>query len=187
MTAQCRVLVEGYAHDRVAGTVSLILDEEAVIVVDPGMVADRSVILDALRGAGYSSDQVTDVVFSHHHPDHTLHAALFEHARFHDFQAIYRNDVWEDRQAEGFHLAADTWLLETPGHTPQDISTLVRTDQGLMVLTHLWWSAEGPADDPFAPDAAVLSASRQRILELSPALVIPGHGPAFVPDETTPR
>ncbi|MEH0631010.1 hypothetical protein [Streptomyces stelliscabiei] len=24
--------------------------------------------------------------------------------------------------------------------------------EGLVVLTHLWWTAEGPADDPFAPD-----------------------------------
>jgi len=186
MTAQCRVLVEGYAHDRVAGTVSLIVDGTAVIVVDPGMVTDRSVIRDALRAAGYSPDQVTDIVFSHHHPDHTLNAALFEQARFHDFQAIYRNDVWEDRPAEGFHLGPDTWLLETPGHSPQDISTLANTDDGLVVMTHLWWTADGPADDPFAPDTEVLAQSRRRILDLHPALVVPGHGPAFVPGETTP-
>ncbi len=186
MTAQVDVLVEGYAAERVAGTVTLIRDGDALIVVDPGMVADRSLILDPLTALGVHADAVTDVVFSHHHLDHTLHAALFPDARFHDFQAIYRGDVWEDREAEGFAVGPNTTLLQTRGHTDQDISTVVQTDAGVVVLTHLWWSAEGPLEDPFAPDADVLRASRQRILALSPAQIIPGHGPAFVPGDTTP-
>ena len=186
MTAEVDVLVEGYADDRVAGTVTLIRDGAAVIVVDPGMVADRSLILDPLTALGVNADAVTDVVFSHHHLDHTLHAALFPHARFHDFQAIYQGDVWEDREAEGFAVGPNTTLLETRGHTDQDISTVVQTAAGVVVLTHLWWSAEGPLEDPFAPDAEVLRVSRERILALSPAQIIPGHGPAFVPGDTTP-
>jgi glyoxylase-like metal-dependent hydrolase (beta-lactamase superfamily II) len=187
MTAQVTVLVEGYADDRVAGTVTLVEDGDAVIVVDPGMVVHRSAILDPLARAGYQSGAVTDVVFSHHHPDHTLHAALFEQARFHDFQAIYRGDVWDDRDAEGFALGGSTWLILTPGHTPQDVSTVARTQGGLVVMTHLWWTAEGPAEDPFAPDADVLASSRRRVLELDPALIVPGHGPAFAPSTDTPH
>lgn len=186
MTADLTVLVTGYADDRVAGTVCLVRDGDAVVVVDPGMVSHRSAILDPLAEAGVGVEDVTDVVFSHHHPDHTLHAALFPLARFHDHQAIYHGDVWEDRPAEGFRLATATWLLETPGHTPQDISTAVRTAEGLVVLTHLWWSAEGPADDPFAPDRELLAASRRRVLDLGPVLVVPGHGAPFVPGESTP-
>jgi glyoxylase-like metal-dependent hydrolase (beta-lactamase superfamily II) len=126
------------------------------------------------------------VVFSHDHPDHTLHAALFPNARFHDYQAIYQGDVWDDRAAEGFDVGPNTSLMETPGHTDQDISTVVHTDEGVVVLTHLWWTAEGPLDDPYAPDAAVLRASRERVLALQPARIVPGHGPAFVPGPTTP-
>ncbi len=187
MTALVDVLVEGYADDRVAGTVTLIRDGEAVIVVDPGMVADRSRILDPLTALEVSVGDVTDVVFSHHHPDHTLHAALFPDARFHDHQAIYRGDVWDDRAAEGYAVGPSTTLLETPGHTPQDISTAVETAEGRVVLTHLWWSADGPLDDPYAPDPDVLRASRLRVLALEPVLIIPGHGPAFVPSDSTPR
>lgn len=186
MTARLDVIVEGYADERVAGTVTVIRDGNAVIVVDPGMVADRSRILDPLTALGIGVDDVTDVVFSHHHPDHTLHAALFPRARFHDFQAIYHGDVWEDRTAEGCAVGPNTTLLETRGHTDQDISTVVQTDAGTVVLTHLWWSAEGPMEDPFATDADVLRRSRQRILALTPVQIIPGHGPAFVPNETTP-
>ncbi|HUV49297.1 MAG TPA: MBL fold metallo-hydrolase [Actinomycetes bacterium] len=186
MNARVDVLVEGYADERVAGTVTLIRDGEAVIVVDPGMVADRQLILDPLAALGVLPEAVTDVVFSHHHLDHTLHAALFPSARFHDFQAIYQGDVWQDRAAEGFAVGPHTRLLETRGHTNEDISTVVETQGGVVVLTHLWWMAEGPLEDPFAPDAGVLRASRQRILALKPAQIIPGHGPAFVPDDSTP-
>ncbi|MEZ5114787.1 MAG: MBL fold metallo-hydrolase [Candidatus Nanopelagicales bacterium] len=186
MSAELTVLTTGYVGDRVASTVVLVRDGDAVVVVDPGMVADRRMILDPLRENGLRPEDVTDVVFSHHHPDHTLNAALFPDARFHDVMAIYRDDVWEDAEAEGRTLGPHVRLAATPGHTPQDVSTLVETDTGLVVCTHLWWTADGPADDPFADDRDLLAASRRRVLDLDPAWVVPGHGPAFRPGPATP-
>jgi glyoxylase-like metal-dependent hydrolase (beta-lactamase superfamily II) len=90
MTAELAVLSAGYADERVASTVVLIRDEGHAIVVDPGMVSDRRKILDPLTELGVDPTGVGDVVFSHHHPDHTLNAALFERARFHDFWASSR-------------------------------------------------------------------------------------------------
>jgi hypothetical protein len=55
-----------------------------------------------------------------------------------------------------------------------------------VVFTHAWWTAEAPDEDPYAPDPAILHRSRSRILELEPVLVVPGHGPAFVPGASTP-
>jgi glyoxylase-like metal-dependent hydrolase (beta-lactamase superfamily II) len=183
MTAELNVLCAGYAHDRVASTVVLIQDEGRAIVVDPGMVADRSRILDPLSGLGVDPADVGDVVFSHHHPDHTLNAALFGSARFHDFWAIYEADTWTDRDADGFSLSASVRLMATPGHTAQDISTLVETADGLVACTHLWWSEQGPEEDPLAEDQAALERSRARLLELRPALIVPGHGAPFRPPE----
>ena len=187
MTATVHVLTAGYVGDNVASTVTLIRDGAAEIVVDPGMVADRELILGPLRAAGLNAEAVTDVVFSHHHPDHTLNAALFPNASFHDHWAIYKDDVWNDRDADGFQLSEHVRLMRTPGHTAEDISTLVTTDEGLVVLTHLWWSAEGPADDPLATDTAKLHQYRNTVLELAPARIIPGHGEPFVPLANTPR
>lgn len=48
---------------------------------------------------------MTDVVFSHHHPDHTVNAALFPSARIHDHWAIYQGDLWISREAEGAVLS----------------------------------------------------------------------------------
>jgi glyoxylase-like metal-dependent hydrolase (beta-lactamase superfamily II) len=55
MTARLDVLCAGYAAERVASTVVLIRDEGTVIIVDPGMVADRSRILGPL--ARFGEDQ----------------------------------------------------------------------------------------------------------------------------------
>ncbi|MBO0824993.1 MAG: MBL fold metallo-hydrolase [Actinobacteria bacterium] len=187
MPARLNVLCTGYAGERVASTVVLIRDGDAVIVVDPGMVASRAQILGPLEELGFSADKVTDVVFSHHHPDHTLNAALFTHARFHDFWAIYSGDLWTARPADGFELSPSVRLLTTPGHTAQDITTLVTTGHGLAACTHLWWSREGPAIDPLAEDPEQLKHSRKRLLALEPAVIMPGHGAPFPPSELAPE
>ncbi len=187
MTAQLDVLAIGYAGDRVAGTVSLVREGDVVAIVDPGMVASRSVILDPLAKLGIHPDDVTDVIFSHHHPDHTVNAALFLNARVHDFMATYEADLWTDREPEAPPLSPSIRLLSTPGHTDEDLSTVVETDEGLAVLTHLWWSVDGPADDPFARDREVLSASREAVLALQPALIVPGHGAPFEPGPNLAR
>lgn len=181
------MLTRGYVDDRVASTITAILDDDQVIVVDPGMVADRQrMILEPLGSLGIAPSDVSDVVFSHHHPDHTLNAALFANARFHDFWAIYQGDLWVSRSAEGYAISNSVHLMAAPGHTLQDIATVAETARGRVVLTHAWWNAQGPSDDPLAEDSEQLKASRRRILELSPILIIPGHGDGFVPDAATP-
>lgn len=187
MTADLDVLTAGYADERVASTVTLIRDAGRTIVVDPGMVSDRCKILDPLTDLGVEPTDVGDVVFSHHHPDHTLNAALFGRARFHDFWAIYEDDSWTDRPADGFELSPSVRLMATPGHSAQDITTLVETAQGLVACTHLWWTGDGPAIDPRAEDQAVLDRSRAALLELRPVLIVPGHGEPFSPEALDPR
>jgi glyoxylase-like metal-dependent hydrolase (beta-lactamase superfamily II) len=189
--AEVHILGEGYISeedDHVRSTVSFVRDAATLIVIDPGMVASPSDILDPLKELGVQPADVTDVVLSHHHPDHTLKAALFLNARVHDHWAWYRDDLWVDRPAEGFHVSPGVTLLETPGHTPQDVSTLVETDDGLVVFTHLWWMASGPQEDPYATDPDTLHRNRERILTLPElARIVPGHGSAFVPGGATPR
>jgi len=181
VTAIVNVLTTGYAGEKVAGTVTLIRDGDLIAVVDPGMVAHRGLILDPLAELGIAPEAVTDVVFSHHHPDHTLNAALFTEARFHDHWAVYRDDEWTDRDADGFELSPSVRLMRTPGHTAEDITTLADTDDGLVAATHLWWTAEGPEEDPLAADLSALRTSRESLLALGPTLIIPGHGGPFRP------
>ncbi|MGH9246948.1 MAG: MBL fold metallo-hydrolase [Acidimicrobiales bacterium] len=189
--AELHVLCAGYLgrpDNRVGATVTFIRDGDILVVHDPGLVATPGTILDPLADLGVAPGDVTDVVFSHHHPDHTLNAALFPDARFHDHWAIYEHDLWTSRVAEGFVVSPSIRLIEAPGHTPQDITMLVGTPDGLVALTHLWWTATSPEEDPYATDPDALHANRRRVLALDGLTqVIPGHGEPFVPSAETPR
>ena len=190
-SASVHVLHEGYvrddpAGDRVGSTVTLILDGDRVIMVDPGMVADRDALIAALTAHGPAPGDVTDIVFSHHHPDHTVNAALFPGARIHDHWASYSGDLWIAREPGEFALTPSVRLVPAPGHTPEDIATLAATQEGICACTHAWWGPDGPAEDPLATAGAALRASRERILATA-SVIIPGHGPAFRPGPGTPR
>jgi glyoxylase-like metal-dependent hydrolase (beta-lactamase superfamily II) len=186
-SATFTVLSAGYVGPHTASTVGYVADGELQLVIDPGMVADRhTAILAPLARAGASAGQITDVVFSHHHPDHTINAALFPGARYHDHWAVYFNDVWTDRDAEGFELSESVRLIRTPGHTREDITTLVGTADGVVAFTHVWWNAAGPPVDPYAVDPDALRLSRERVLAVAD-LVVPGHGAPFTPSPATPR
>lgn len=175
--ARFELLFEGYVRPGVASSVCFVDDGDRRIVIDPGMVPDRSVILDPLRDLDVDPATVTDVVFSHHHPDHTLNAALFPNARFHDHWAVYFRDEWTDRPAEGFRVSPHVQLIETPGHTPQDITTLIQTDSGVIACTHLWWNRDIEAD-PRATNPELLGPNRDRVRALAD-VIVPGHGGPF--------
>jgi glyoxylase-like metal-dependent hydrolase (beta-lactamase superfamily II) len=180
MAATHQLLHAGYARDDgVASSVSLVIDGEATIVVDPGMVADRESILAPLRRRGIEPGQVTHVVITHHHPDHTVNIGLFANAEVVDFWARYRGDQWLDHEGDGYRVSEHARLILTPGHSNQDVTLLVETDAGVVACTHAWWRADRtPEVDPLAEDPQALSASRQRILAEADS-VVPGHGEPF--------
>lgn len=189
MTAEYQVLFTGYNRDhgqRIASTVSLVHEGDVQAIIDPGMLPSSSIILRALADSSVSPEQIKDVILSHHHPDHTMNVALFPNARVHDFWAIYRGDAWQSRPAEGFSLSPSIRLIQTPGHTPQDVTTLVSTAQDTVAFTHLWWGAQGPPEDPSATDVDAFHRSRLRVLELA-TLIVPGHGAAFKVTADTAR
>ena len=170
----------------VASSCTLVREGDRAIVVDPGMAESQAAILSPLRALGLEAGDVTDVVISHHHPDHTINVGLFPNAAVHDFWATYRGTVWQDAEDDRRELTPSVRLLLVPGHTAQDVATVVGTPDGVVVMTHLWWTAEGPADDPVAEDPAGIHAGRARVLAIADR-VIPGHGPAFTPQASTPR
>jgi glyoxylase-like metal-dependent hydrolase (beta-lactamase superfamily II) len=173
------LLQAGYAHHRVGSSITLIRDGDALIVADPGMVADRARILDPLRALDVDPAAVTHVFLSHHHPDHTINIALFPNAEVVDFWARYRDDLWLDHDGDGYHLSPNTELWLTPGHTEEDATLIVRADDATYALTHLWWFADRtPEVDPLGADQSAIETGRARVLA-AVDIVIPGHGEPF--------
>ena len=173
------VLHAGYAGERVGSTIVLVRDGDATIVVDPGLVRTRSLILDPLASHGVAPEAVTHVFVSHHHLDHTLNNALFPNAEVVDFESRFRDDLWLDHDGDGYRISPCATVWQTPGHTEQDASLIVGADDGLYAMTHCWWHTDQtPEIDPYCRDQAVLASSRKRILEAAD-IVVPGHGKPF--------
>ncbi len=188
-SAAFKVLTTGYVGSTgpgVAATVSYVSDAGRHVIFDPGMVASRDDILAPLAELGLAPEDITDVVLSHHHPDNTMNVGLFGRARVHDHKVEYLDDQWTNRDAEGYELTPSLRLIRTPGHSPEDITLLAGTDEGVVAFAgDLWWHANGPADDPVAPDREVLRASRLRVMATAD-LIVPGHGSPFHPTHSTP-
>lgn len=179
--ASVHLIHAGYVRDggRVGGSVVLVRDGDATIVVDPGMVARRSLILEPLATHGVAPEAVTHVFLSHHHPDHTVNVALFPNAEVVDFWARYRDDLWLDHDGDGYHLSPNSELWLTPGHTEEDATLVVRAHDAVYAMTHLWWHADRtPEVDPLGADQAAIELGRARVLEVAD-VVIPGHGGPF--------
>ena len=63
---------------------------------------------------------------------------------------------------------------------------IVGTADGVVAFTgDLWWTAEGPTEDPVAPNRDNLRRSRARIMAVAD-LIVPGHGAPFTSDQSTP-
>jgi glyoxylase-like metal-dependent hydrolase (beta-lactamase superfamily II) len=173
------LLHAGYTGEGVGSSIVLVRDGDARIVVDPGMVKSRSLILDPLAALGVAPESVTHVFLSHHHPDHTVNIALFPNAEVVDFWARYIGDQWLDHDGDGHRLSPRSQLWLTPGHTNEDASLIVEAEDAVYAMTHAWWHADRtPEVDPLADDQAALEASRARLLAAAD-IVIPGHGGPF--------
>jgi glyoxylase-like metal-dependent hydrolase (beta-lactamase superfamily II) len=182
MAASVQLIHAGYIRDggrRVASSISLIRDDGAILVADPGMVARRSLITDPLAAAEIEPEAVTHVWISHHHPDHTTNIALFPNAEVVDYWARYRDDLWLDHAGDGYRVTPHAQMWLTPGHTEEDTTLVVEADDGVYALTHLWWRPDrSPTVDPTAFDQAALERARERVLSVAD-VVIPGHGDRF--------
>jgi glyoxylase-like metal-dependent hydrolase (beta-lactamase superfamily II) len=173
------LLHAGYADERVGSSIVLVRDGDALIVAGPGMVANRSQILDPLAALGVAPEAVTHVFLSHHHPDHTVNIALFPNAEVVDFWARYKDDLWLDHEGDGYRLAPNSELWLTPGHTEEDATLIVTAEDGVYAMTHLWWQSDRtPEVDPLGWDQGAIERGRERVLAAAD-IVIPGHGGPF--------
>jgi len=184
-TASLQVLSTGYLGGRFASTVTFVRDDAALIVVNPGMVADIESILGPLRNLGVRPAAVTDVVLLTARPAHAVNVALFPGARLHDATAVYQNDRMARRPADKFLISPSVRLLETPGERPDDLTLLVATARGIVAVTHLWSSRSDGAERPAGGDPGGFRRAKIRVLGVA-SRIVPAHGAAFRAGPDTP-
>jgi glyoxylase-like metal-dependent hydrolase (beta-lactamase superfamily II) len=166
-------------------------------VVDPGLVMQGAPVSSSLRARGIEPHTV-EVILTHAHFDHV--EALIEFAQrptyVHEteLQAPYTAFVQsvidmvqvEELTGDEGEIEPGLRWIRTPGHSDGLISVLVDTDDGLVVIAS---DCVGPLpeyfDDmdlpeDFGPEREELLHQWERIRELRPHMVIPGHNPPVV-------
>lgn len=178
--------------------------ETRMLRAEPEQRVDRQ-----LARLGFRCEDITHVVLSHTHCDHAGGLYLFKQAQFYigpdefrwadrpaadsahlflprDLTPDVRAFQWHEVLPQGTDLFGDgaVQLLHTPGHTPGELSALVRLPSQNIVLTgdtaqlreNLEWNAPDPSD--WDHDQAVRSFDRLRALQaVEQAKLWIGHDP----------
>ena len=177
MPAKVKVLVEGYLTSDSKGgtgsTVSLVSDEEIIIVVDPGFLKDRQILIDALRSEGLSADDVDVVCITHSHVDHYANIGMFPNADILEYYGIWNKEGRMTNWKETF--TENIQILKTPGHNETCITLFVKTDDGVVAICgDVFWKEDYPEVDYYATDSLRLEHSRKLVKSMS-HWIVPGH------------
>ena len=186
---------------RVAGMIAIpnccLIRAGSDYIVDPGVIMQGAPVTGALRKRGIEPHE-TKVILTHTHFDHVQ--ALIEFTQretyVHEIEldapytAIEQNklDMVRIEKLTGDEGEIEPGLrwIRTPGHSNGLISLLIDTDDGLVViasdcvgpLPEYFENMELPED--FGPERDELLRQWERIKDLHPHAVIPGHNPPVV-------
>ena len=176
-----KVLIEGYTtvgpvvsdeEEKTCSTVTLIRDEDVIMVVDPGALEDQKILVDKLKEEGLSVDDVNVVCITHSHMDHYRNIGMFPRAKGLDYWGFWDRDTVKDWKEQ---FTENIQIIKTPGHNYDAITLLVKTDKGIIaVCGDVFWAEDLPEDDPYASDKEKLKESRRKVLEVAD-WIIPGH------------
>jgi len=190
--AKVKVLVKGYTNaDSIAesgeekncATITLILDEGLVIVVDPGVLKSQQILIDALNEEKLSINDVSLVCITHSHIDHYRNIGMFPNAKVLEFFGL-----WDKNKVENWkeQFSRNIQILKTPGHDYTGITLFVTTDEGIIAICgDVFWKENYPknsSDDIYASDYIKLEESRRMVLEMAD-WIIPGHADIYKVDK----
>jgi glyoxylase-like metal-dependent hydrolase (beta-lactamase superfamily II) len=179
---------------------TLLVRGERDYLVDPGLMMQGAPTIGAMQELGVEPHEVKDVILTHLHHDHADGLAGWPQRRTYvhriETEAPYAQLVSGMLEMANLEILDGPdgeiepglrWLL-TPGHCDGLISLLVDTDDGLVVIAS---DCVGPLPEyfdrmdlpeDFGPEREELLTQWQRIRDLEPHMVIPGHNPPVILD-----
>lgn len=170
-----RVLAPNPSVYTLEGTNTWIVGEESVIVVDPG--PDDPTHLAEVARTARSLGEVGAVIVTHDHPDHAPGAATFAAmvgAPVHAFRLAGAERV---RDGQRFSVGGlEIVALHTPGHTSDHLALHVPAASALFTGDAVLGRGTSFIDPPDG-DLVQYLRSLQRMLDLEPRTIYPGHGP----------
>lgn len=182
---EVKILVKGHfkwlneTTLRASSTVTLIKDGDKQIIVDTGNIVVEQEIVKALKKEGLKPEDIDIVVNTHSHSDHRDNNHLFRGAIIYVQDNTIRGDNYEFFPiSKSVLLAPHTRLIQTPGHTNEDISILTETKDGVYAIVGDLYFLKEKDDPEFTFDEIKLQESKRKVLALAD-YVVPGHGETF--------
>ncbi|MEN6371783.1 MAG: MBL fold metallo-hydrolase [Armatimonadota bacterium] len=173
----------GPSQIRADGTITLARGR-LNLLVDTGGPWDRDFLLSALEAHGVKPQDISFVVCTHGHSDHTGNINLFPDAVLILSHDISMGDLYTVHDFSKPYIIDDgIEVIATPGHTQGDVSVIVRTNAGVVAITgDLFENEADLTDDSLWKTSSELpeeqQMSRNRILKLA-NFIVPGHGDIF--------
>jgi glyoxylase-like metal-dependent hydrolase (beta-lactamase superfamily II) len=174
---------------------SLLIRGEQDYLVDPGLIMQGAPLISAMSELGVSANDVKNVILTHLHFDHAEGMAAWPMRKTYvhrlENEAPYAQIVagsmemaqLEILDGEEGEIEPGVRWMRTPGHSDGLITLLVETDDGLVAIAS---DCVGPLPEyfdemnlpeDFGPEREELLEQWQKIRDLKPAVVIPGHNP----------
>lgn len=183
----------------------LIRDEDMNIILDPGILqlGRYGSLKKRLEEFDLTADDIDLVINSHCHYDHVEANYMFRGKPLiiHEKELEYTDKLYWPEWREAFlgimdqqvitgdhKVTKNVRIIETVGHTPGSITTLVETDEGLVALVgdavivkEDLLELRPPSVVTKNIEAEVAVNNLKKIRSLNPVLVIPGHDAPFSP------
>jgi len=183
----------------------LIRDEGMNIILDPGILqlGRYGSLKKRLEEFNLTPDDIDLVINSHCHYDHVEANYMFRGKPLiiHEKELEYTDKLYWPEWREAFlgimdiksvkgdhRITENVRVIETVGHTPGSITTLVETDEGLVALVgdavivkEDLLELRPPSVVTKNIEAEVAVNSLKKIRSLNPVLVVPGHDAPFSP------
>jgi glyoxylase-like metal-dependent hydrolase (beta-lactamase superfamily II) len=166
-----RVLAPNPGPFTLEGTNTWILGSGPTVVIDPG--PDDPSHIDAVAA---EAGRVSTILVTHAHPDHLPGAATLA-GRVRAPVRAFRAEDGREAMRDGESVEVDgvsVTAIHTPGHTQDH---LVFRAEGALFTGDAVLGRGTSIIDPPEGDLAAYLRSLERMLELEPRVIYPGHGP----------
>lgn len=186
MAAKVKILIEGYTNadsvaetgeERTQPTVTLIIDKNLIMVVDPGIMDSQQILVDALAQEDLNVEDVNIVCVTHSHIDHYRNIGMFPNAKVLEYFGLWSKNTVEDWKEQ---FSDHIQILKTPGHDYTGITIFATTESDsqcpgvVAVCGDVFWKENYPENDIYATDIKKLKESREMVLKMAD-WIIPGH------------
>ncbi|NVM55732.1 MAG: MBL fold metallo-hydrolase [Candidatus Helarchaeota archaeon] len=167
---------------RASSTVTLVQSDENNILIDTSSKKDRDLLLQGLGEQGLTPNDIDIILITHQHRDHIGNYELFTSARIYTHSLCTRIPESVKIQSFPFSLTQNIEFIETPGHSWDAITVIVKMDKTTYAITGDAIPIKSNYDNWIPPivhvDAKRALESMKKIVQIAD-IIIPGHDAPF--------